>query len=228
MSQRRVRQPFLSDSQQCQKAAPEPNLPSSPTVLSAPIPQAAFIRLPVSPPSQSPYTSFGTPTGRPAFYTGSVTLTANLLHLPGSVPSALRWSRRPAGFPLQSLPQNRLTPVPTPSYNPSVHCRRGEIGRHDRLKICCTQVRVGSSPTAGTLLSPITPVPIEQTHSSRRTRTSAEKADYFRYSSTTGISTPGVVWGSSRVRVFSVSKPALRAACSCQGSTLRNFTSEAS
>ena len=36
---------------------------------------------------------------------------------------------------------------------PSVHIprRRGEIGRHDRLKICCPQGRVGSSPTAGRL-----------------------------------------------------------------------------
>ncbi len=31
--------------------------------------------------------------------------------------------------------------------------RRGEIGRHDRLKICCPQGRVGSSPTAGRIVS---------------------------------------------------------------------------
>ena len=29
-------------------------------------------------------------------------------------------------------------------------CHHDGIGRHDRLKICCLQRRVGSSPTGGT------------------------------------------------------------------------------
>ena len=35
---------------------------------------------------------------------------------------------------------------------PSADCRDGGTGRHARLKILCTQVRVGSSPTPGTKL----------------------------------------------------------------------------
>ena len=34
-----------------------------------------------------------------------------------------------------------------------IHCESGEIGRRARLKIWCTYVRVGSSPTSGTTIS---------------------------------------------------------------------------
>ena len=41
----------------------------------------------------------------PSPYTSSDTGTADPLRFPGFVPYALQRSRRPAGFPLQSLPQ---------------------------------------------------------------------------------------------------------------------------
>lgn len=38
-------------------------------------------------------------------------------------------------------------------FEPHLFCRRGGIGRHDRLKICCPQRRVGSTPTGGTCIT---------------------------------------------------------------------------
>lgn len=41
----------------------------------------------------------------------------------------------------------------------TLRCRGGETGRHARFKISCRQLRVGSSPTPGTIYKPLKAVP---------------------------------------------------------------------
>ena len=58
----------------------------------------------------------------------------------------------PQIFDLLHAVMDNYTIIPSRLWcNIAVISRRVGIGRRDRLKICCQQWRVGSSPTAGTM-----------------------------------------------------------------------------